>query len=294
MPFFGPSLAGRSNSTTGTLTLTRWAAICAPITPAPSTATLRTLNRFMLAPLAPAMLIRRGSRSACGRAAACRCSRAPRACLPPSISFSLRLVDLAVVRVEDVAAVEDVLVVGALLHVAHDRHAEHRLVLALVGALVADRVLRRVGVDDLLDLAAVARRRSRRCAPATSPSWSSSSIVFHRPDRRVACAERRRTRRSASRQRERRVSSCRVSEWFDGAAVPIRTAPRPSPSSAPAPARALRISAGRLGQQLGEVEARGRQLGGVERVARRPASRARPWPCAPRSRRRPGGRTTRR
>jgi hypothetical protein len=31
--------AGRSNSTTGTLALTQWAAICAPITPAPSTAT---------------------------------------------------------------------------------------------------------------------------------------------------------------------------------------------------------------------------------------------------------------
>src|SRR5689334_9005278 len=50
MPFFGPSRAGRSNSTTGTLTLTRWAAICAPITPAPSTATLRTGNRFMVCP----------------------------------------------------------------------------------------------------------------------------------------------------------------------------------------------------------------------------------------------------
>src|SRR5580765_7741166 len=49
-PFFGPSLAGRSNSTTGTLTLTRWAAICAPITPAQSTATLRTGNRFMVFP----------------------------------------------------------------------------------------------------------------------------------------------------------------------------------------------------------------------------------------------------
>src|SRR4051812_12552168 len=48
IPFLGPDLAGRSNSTTGTLTLTRWAAICAPITPAPSTATLRTWNRLTL------------------------------------------------------------------------------------------------------------------------------------------------------------------------------------------------------------------------------------------------------
>eukprot|EP01032_Pedospumella_encystans_P026470 gene26469-29906_t len=38
MPFLGvPSLPGRSNSTTGTLALTQWAAICAPMTPAPST-----------------------------------------------------------------------------------------------------------------------------------------------------------------------------------------------------------------------------------------------------------------
>src|SRR5215208_6025017 len=51
MPFFGPSFAGRSNSTTGTLTLTRCAAICAPITPAPSTATFLTWKRFMLAGL---------------------------------------------------------------------------------------------------------------------------------------------------------------------------------------------------------------------------------------------------
>src|SRR5690349_11716196 len=50
MPFFGPSFAGRSNRTTGTFTLTRWAAICAPITPAPSTATLRTWNRLMVSP----------------------------------------------------------------------------------------------------------------------------------------------------------------------------------------------------------------------------------------------------
>src|SRR5450759_801008 len=44
MPFFGPSLAGRSNSTTGTLALTQWAAICAPITPAPRTATFLTMK----------------------------------------------------------------------------------------------------------------------------------------------------------------------------------------------------------------------------------------------------------
>src|SRR5690348_13157764 len=41
MPFFGPSLAARSNSTVSTPALVRCAAICAPITPAPSTAALR-------------------------------------------------------------------------------------------------------------------------------------------------------------------------------------------------------------------------------------------------------------
>src|SRR5256885_691910 len=50
MPFFGPSLEAKSNSTTGTFTLTRCAAICAPITPAPSTATLRTLNLLITSP----------------------------------------------------------------------------------------------------------------------------------------------------------------------------------------------------------------------------------------------------
>jgi hypothetical protein len=44
MPFFSPSLAGRSKSTVGTRASMRCAAICAPITPAPSTAALRTTN----------------------------------------------------------------------------------------------------------------------------------------------------------------------------------------------------------------------------------------------------------
>src|SRR6185312_1937502 len=59
-------------------------------------------------------------------------------------------IDLAVVRVEDVAALERRLVVGARLDVADDRHADDRLVLALVAAILADRVLGRVRIDDLL------------------------------------------------------------------------------------------------------------------------------------------------
>src|SRR5690349_18487792 len=46
-------------------------------------------------------------------------------------------VDLAVVRVEHVAAGPGLLVFGVLLEVADDREADHRLVLALIGALVA-------------------------------------------------------------------------------------------------------------------------------------------------------------
>jgi hypothetical protein len=41
LPFGSPSLAGNSNNIVSTLALTKCAAICAPITPAPSTATLR-------------------------------------------------------------------------------------------------------------------------------------------------------------------------------------------------------------------------------------------------------------
>src|SRR6187399_2807093 len=41
IPFGSPSFAGRSNSTVSTPAFTRWAAIWAPMTPAPSTAALR-------------------------------------------------------------------------------------------------------------------------------------------------------------------------------------------------------------------------------------------------------------
>src|SRR5688572_26274173 len=51
MPFLSPSFAGRSNRTVSTLALTRWAAICAPITPAPSTATLRMRSCDMVGSL---------------------------------------------------------------------------------------------------------------------------------------------------------------------------------------------------------------------------------------------------
>src|SRR5205085_11377980 len=99
MPFFGPSFAGRSNRITGTFTLTRWAAICAPITPAPSTATLRTWNRLMISPW----------ESRCSLDADPRLRAVER----PDVAAQFQLlaaferlqpgtVDLAVVRVEDV------------------------------------------------------------------------------------------------------------------------------------------------------------------------------------------------
>src|SRR5690606_5524258 len=50
MPLRSPLLAARSNSTTGTPALAQCAAICAPMTPAPSTPTLRITNLAMFPP----------------------------------------------------------------------------------------------------------------------------------------------------------------------------------------------------------------------------------------------------
>src|SRR5689334_843870 len=143
MPFFGPSLAGRSNSTTGTRTLTRWAAICAPITPAPSTATWRTLKRVI------------GNSFGFERSRSfdadpgLRAAEQRRADVASHVELAAALfrgqphaIDLAVVRVEDLAAFPAVLV-GGLADAFDDGHAEHRLVLARVGALVAPGVLLR-------------------------------------------------------------------------------------------------------------------------------------------------------
>src|SRR5258706_10144869 len=127
MEFFGPSFAARSNSTTGTLTLTRCAAICAPITPAPSTATLRTGNRFMSSlHTDPGLIAEERADVAAhleGLAAVQR--------------LQTQLVGLAVVRVGDIAAGPDGRVVVRELGVADDHHADDRFVLAVVAALVA-------------------------------------------------------------------------------------------------------------------------------------------------------------
>src|SRR5690348_14736799 len=48
MPFGSPSLAGKSKSTVSTPALARCAAICAPMTPAPSTAARRISSREWL------------------------------------------------------------------------------------------------------------------------------------------------------------------------------------------------------------------------------------------------------
>src|SRR5664280_109383 len=150
MPFFGPSLAGRSNSTTGTLTLTRCAAICAPMTPAPRTATLRTLNRFIAAPGGNSFDAAPGLGAAQQREA----DEATHLELRSVVDRrQLDLVDLAVVRVEDVATAEDTLV-ATRLDVADDGHAEDRLVLALVAAILADGIGRGRRIEELLDLAA--------------------------------------------------------------------------------------------------------------------------------------------
>ena len=250
MPFFGPSLAGRSNSTTGTPTLTRWAAICAPITPAPSTATLRTLNRFMTATPVGSLHGQRGARvctpraarSGCGRAAAdvaahlehlaavarasgapcrpCRCSGRG-SCRRPSIGC-----------------------VGVLLHAVDDGHAQHRLVLALVGALVAHRV--RLGPG----------RASFSILPLSTPAASvmrtsdfsclvSSSMVFHRPTGRGL--RERQARSSGTGRRQGSGSSCVVSS---GCVESAQNSASSMSISGLLPARAVRISIAVSGSSL--------------------------------------------
>src|SRR5205085_1244278 len=129
MPFFGPSLAGRSNSTTGTFTLTRCAAICAPITPAPRTATFFTLNRLM---------IRLSSVHADpGLRTPERAERAAHVELLPAFDGrEAQAVFAAVLGVEDLAVFPHILAVR-LLRAADDLEAFHRFVLAVVAALGA-------------------------------------------------------------------------------------------------------------------------------------------------------------
>src|SRR5690606_347825 len=143
-PFFGPSFAGRSNSTTSTCAFTRCAAICAPITPAPRTAAFFTTKLPTCS-----LLAKPGLRAPEQRQADVA---AHLELLPAVGQPHLAPVDLAVVRVEDAAAVEQVRLVRVLADAGDDRHALHRLVLAVVGALVADRI----GLlgQDLLDLPA--------------------------------------------------------------------------------------------------------------------------------------------
>src|SRR5690606_15129335 len=115
-PFFGPSFAGRSNSTTSTCALTRWAAICAPITPAPSTATFFTMKlptsfaSFLGSARAPRSLFPDpGLRAAEQR----RADVAAHLELPAAFDEPhLAAVHLAVVRIEDAPTVEQAGLVG--------------------------------------------------------------------------------------------------------------------------------------------------------------------------------------
>src|SRR6476469_8420068 len=145
MPFFGPSLAGRSNRTTGTLTLTRWAAICAPITPAPSTATLRTWNRLTLflsrgergdrqrrrcpAPVAASRLF--GANPGLRATEHRRADVAAHFELLSAVDhLQADLVGAALGRIEDEAAGPHVGLFRVLLDVVDDGHADDGLVLA--------------------------------------------------------------------------------------------------------------------------------------------------------------------
>src|SRR5437899_5481712 len=131
MPFFGPSFAGRSNSTTGTLTLTRCAAICAPMTPAPSTATFFTLNRLMV-------FLSSLRADPCLRAIE-RAEVAAHLQFPAVFDrCQAHAVFAAVLGVEDLAAADDL-------------QAQHRLVPAVVAAFDAFLVGLGVLLQDLLD-----------------------------------------------------------------------------------------------------------------------------------------------
>ena len=92
-------------------------------------------------------------------------------------------------------------------------------------------------------------------------------MVFHRPDRRApARAGRAPAQRPGTRQAIacfHRQVSCR------GVAARLQNSAASMSISGATPARARADQRRGLGQQLGEVEARRRQLGRVERVARR-------------------------
>ena len=137
-PALGPSLAGRSNSTTGTLTLTRCATICAPITPAPSTATFFTTNRFMTfsilagarsrAPSTPEVLLHPLPHLRAVKRADSRASQLGAALY----GFEAGAMNLAIFRVRMSPPSYKAFIVGALLEVAQNRQAQHRFVFALV------------------------------------------------------------------------------------------------------------------------------------------------------------------
>src|SRR3990167_6199630 len=150
MPFFGPSLAGRSNSTTGTFTWRGWAAICAPITPAPSTATFFTWNRDMGWVPGWGVGRRRGGCPAPGEwglldadpglRAAERADRAPHFELLAALDGGhAQGVVAAVLGVENLAAFPHLFAVS-LLGTPDDLQAQDGLALAVIRAFVADLV----------------------------------------------------------------------------------------------------------------------------------------------------------
>src|SRR5262245_40622377 len=226
MPFFGPSLAGRSNSATGTFTLTRWAAICAPMTPAPSTATLRTWNRLMDCSVefswGASLDADPGLRAAQQRSA----DVAAHLELPAAVGRrEPHLVDLAVVGIEDGAAVPQRLL--ALLDAANDLQADDRLVLAIVAALVADGVLL-AGIEHLLHAAA---EHAAALADAHQRLLGLGLVVDRLPH-----ADRRGLREGAARRQRAERRGERHQKAFHAFLPPgqsrFRTAPLPFPSAA--------------------------------------------------------------
>ena len=260
LSFFSPSMALRDDAVLRPFlggqveqhdrhacTLTRWAAICAPITPAPSTATLLHLESgHGVCFGCPRAVTRRGSRSGCGQNGADVAAhfellaavdrRQAHACSPCRSRGrgSCRLPRRPCPRPSCAA---------------DDLQADHRLALALVGALVAHRV--RLGV-----LASAASR----CWPLSAPPDSVMRIsrlrlaglvvdrLCQRPTGRHLGAARSRRQRPA-RGRIDSVRSWRSPGVVDGRVRRSDSASSMSISGLP-PARAVRISVAVSGNSL--------------------------------------------
>src|SRR5581483_2396110 len=118
-------------------------------------------------------------------------------------------VGLAVLGIEDLAAVPHVAV---LLHAPHDGHAGHRLVVALAFAVLADRIGALLGEQHLLDHAL--QRAVRRSGDFDDGFGFAGFVVHLRPgaDRRVVGRERLQARQQQG-GCEQYGTECGAHDW---------------------------------------------------------------------------------